>query len=213
MKYEVNERFFERVLEIKAETSKIGQDKDAMTKFFVSSVNTDDDSIRFIFAGYLDAIEDGAGLANMELDMTYETAKNIMPSVIALANLQNKNGYNNQRNAEITMKTLVAYLTLMAVNNHNAKIKVDRKGNSRGSERPDLWSDRYYLRINNKRDSDFLPYAIEGINAIPVEVDDGFTVDMNALIGAYQRITEVDLAEYGFANLVVTFDELSDKES
>ena len=213
MKYEVNERFFERVLEIKAETSKIGQDKDAMTKLFVSAVNTDDDSIRFIFAGYLDAIEDGAGLANMELDMTYETAKNIMPSVIALANLQNKNGYNNQRNAEITMKTLVAYLTLMAVNNNNAKIKVDRKGNSRGSERPDLWSDRYYLRINNKRDSDFLPYAIEGINAIPVEVDDGFTVDMNALIGAYQRITGVDLAEYGFANLVVTFDELSDKES
>ena len=211
MEYKVKERYFERVLEIKAETNKIGQDKDAMTKYFVSSVNTDDDSIKFIFAGYLDAMEDGARLANVELDMTYETAKNLMPAVIALANLQNKNGYDNQRNAEITMKTLAAYLTLMAVNNHNAKIKVDKKGSSRDS-RPSLWSDRYYLRINNKRDSDFLPCAIEGINAIPIEVDDGFTVDINALIGAYLRITGVNLADYGLANLIINFENGSEED-
>ena len=83
-------------------------------------------------------MEDGAGLASVDLDMTYETAKNIMPSVIALANLQSKNGYDNQRNAEITMKTLAVYLTIMAVNNHNAKIKVGKKGCSRSSEGPDL---------------------------------------------------------------------------
>ena len=156
-------------------------------------------------------MEDGARLANVELDMTYETAKNLMPAVIALANLQNKNGYDNQRNAEITMKTLVAYLTLMAVNNHNAKIKVDKKGSSRDS-RPSLWSDRYYLRINNKRDSDLLPYAIEGINAIPIEVDDGFTVDINALIGAYLRITGVNLADYGLANLIINFENGSEED-
>lgn len=211
MNYLVNERYFERVLEIKADTNKIGQDKDAMTKYFVSSVNTDDDSIKLIFAGYLDAMEDGAGLANVELDMTYETAKNLMPAVIALANLQNKNGYDNQHNAEITMKTLAAYLTLMAVNNHNAKIKVDKKGSSRDS-RPSLWSDRYYLRINNKRDSDFLPYAIEGINGVPIEVDDGFTVDINALIGAYLRITGVNLADYGLANLIINFENRSEDD-
>ena len=214
MNYLVNERFFERVLEIKDETSKIGQDSDAMEKYFVSSVNTDDDAIRFIFAGYLDAMEDGAELANVPLDMTYDTANNIMPAIIALANLQNKTGYpDNQHNAEITMKTLAAYLTLMAVNNHSAKIKVDRKGNSRGSERPDLWSDRYYLRINNKRDSDFLPYAVEGINAAPIEVENGFMVDTNVLIEAYLRITGVDLTDYGFANLIITFDSASETEN
>lgn len=208
MDYKVNERFFERILEIKTETNKIGQDSDAITKYYLSSVNTDDDSVKFILAGYLDAIEDGAELANVTLDMTYDTANNIMPAIIALANLQNKTGYpDNQHNAEITMKTLAAYLTLMAVNNHSAKIKVDRKGNSRGAERPDLWSDRYYLRINNKRDSDFLPYAIEGIDATPIEVDNGFTVDMNHLIGAYLRITGINLANYRFANLVITFDD------
>ena len=210
MDYKVNERFFERILEIKAETNKIGQNEEAMTKYFVSTVNTDDDGIKFIFAGYLDAMEDGAGLANVELDMTYETVKNLMPAIIALANLQSKNGYDDQHNAEITMKTLAAYLTLMAVNNHSAKIKVDKKGSSRGAERPELWSDRYYIRINNKRDSDFLPYAIEGINAAPIEVDNGFSVDVNALIGAYLRITGVNLADYGFANLIISFDETSE---
>lgn len=211
MDYKVNERYFERVLEIKAETNKIGQDNDAITKYFLSTVNTDDDSIKFIFSGYLDAMEDGAKLANADLDMTYNTAKNIMPAIIALANLQNKTGYpDNQHNAEITMKTLAAYLTLMAVNNHGARIKVDRKGNPRKAERPDLWSDQYYLRINNKRDSDFLPYAIEGINATPIEVDNGFTVNMNPLIGAYLRITGTNLVDYGFANLVITFDDVSE---
>jgi hypothetical protein len=195
---------------MKAETFDIGSDKSAITKYILSNINTDDDTVKFIFSGYLDAIEEGAGLAGVDLDMTYDTANNIMPAIITLANHQNKTGYpDNRHNAEITMKTLAAYLTLMAVNNHGARIKVDRKGNPRKDERPDLWSDQYYLRINNKRDSDILPYAIEGINAAPIEVDNGFTIDVNPLIGAYIRVTGINLADYGFANLVISFDEMS----
>ena len=207
MEYKVNERFFEKVLEIKKETNVIGQDIDALRRYVSSHINTDDDSIKFIFAGYLDSLEEGAEMVSVDLDMTYDTIDNLIPAIIALANIQHKseNYKDDGHNAEITMKTLAAYLTLMAVNNHGAKISVNRKGSSRG-ERPDLWSDRYYLRINNKRESDFLPYAIEGINNIQIEVDNGFAVDLNPLIGAYLRITDINLADYGSANLIITFD-------
>lgn len=211
MEYKVNERFFEKVLEIKNDTNSIGQDLDELRRYLSSHINTDDDSIRFIFSGYLDALEEGAELAAVDLDMTYDTISNLMPAVVALANIQHKseNYKDDRHNAEIIMKTLSAYLTLMVVNNHGAKIKVNRKGPSR-DERPDLWSDRYYLRINNKRESDFLPYAIEGIDATPIEVENGFSVDINPLIEAYLRITGENLADHGFANLVVTFGDQSD---
>lgn len=213
MEYKVKERFFEKVLEIKKETNAIGQDIDALRRYVSSHINTDDDSIKFIFAGYLDSLEEGAEMVSVDLDMTYDTINNLIPAIIALANIQHKseNYKDDRHNAEITMKTLAAYLTLMAVNNHGIKISVNRKGSSRG-ERPDLWSDRYYLRINNKRESDFLPYAIEGIDATPVEVEDGFTVDINPLIGAYLRITGVNLADHGFANLIITFNDQSEDE-
>ena len=214
MEYKVNERYFEKVLEIKDETAAIGQDMQALRSYLSSHVNTDDDTMRFILAGYLDALEEGAEVASVELDMTYDTIKNLMPAVIALANIQHKseNYKDDRHNAEITMKTMTAYLTLMAVNNHRAKIGVNKKGNSRGEERPDLWSDRYYLRINNKRDSDLLPYAIEGVNASPIEVEDGFAVEMDPLIGAYRRITGENLANYGFSNLIITFENASEIE-
>lgn len=213
MNYKINERFFEKVLKIKKDTDDIGEDIDELRRYLATHANTDEESLMFIFSGYLRAMEEGAELANVKLDMTYDTIENVMPAVIATAIMQSKseNYQDNRHNAEITMKTLAAYLTMMAANNHGAKIKVDKKGNSRES-RPELWSDRYYLRINNKRDSDFLPYAIEGLDSTPIEVDNGFAVDINPLIGAYLRLTNVNLVDHGFSNLVIDFDEVSDNK-
>lgn len=213
MNYKVNERFFEKVLKIKNDTDAIGQNIDELRQYLAVHVNTDEDSLMFIFSGYLQAMEEGAEMANVELDMTYDTIENVMPAVIALATIQSKseNYQDNHHNAEITMKTLAAYLTMMAANNHGAKIKVDKRGNSRES-RPELWSDRYYLRINNKRESDLLPYAIEGIDSSPIEVENGFAIEINPLIGAYRRITNVNLADHGFSNLAITFDEFNENE-
>lgn len=203
MKYVTNERYFERVLEIKTATDDLNEEQAA--QYLISITNSDDDIIRGIFAGYLHAMESGAVIAKVELDMTYETLPNVMLATTALAYLQKKQGYDNQENAELTMKTLAAYLTLMAVNNHRAKIQVNKRASKRREKAPDLWSFIYYLRINNKRDSDFLPPAIEGINATPVDVTNGFTVDMNTLIGAYKRVTGVSLDDYGFTNLIIDF--------
>ena len=205
MDYKVNERFFEKVLDIKKEMDNLTDEQAG--QFFMSRARSDDDIITGIFSGYLDAMERGAEIAKVELDMTYDTLPDVMRATMALAYLQNSQEYNNVDNAKLTMKSLAVYLTLMAVNNHSAKIEVNKKGYKRGMETPDLWSNRYYLRINHKRNSDLLPPAIEGVNAAPVEVENGFAVDMNPLIGAYMRITDVNLADYKFANLIVNFDE------
>ena len=105
------------------------------------------------------------------------------------------------------MRTMVAYLILMAVNNHAVRVQVNKRKPQCGIGSASLWSDRYYLRMNYKRDSDFLPYAIGGINSLPMEVENGFMVDINPLLGAYSRITNVNLADFGFSNLIITFED------
>lgn len=204
MDYKVNERFFERVLDIKKETDNLTDEQAG--QYLISRVRSDEDIITGIFSGYLHAMERGAEIAKVEIDMTYDTLPDIMRAITALAYLQNAQDYNDKENAELTMKTLATYLTLMAVNNHGAKIEVNKKGYKRGMEIPDLWSNRYYLRINHKRNSDLLPPAIEGVNAAQIEIEHGFAVDMNPLIGVYMRVTGVNLVDYGFANLIINFD-------
>ncbi|SFO38485.1 hypothetical protein SAMN05216515_1377 [Eubacterium pyruvativorans] len=206
MDYKVNERYLEKVIEIKNATDEFAFDEDKLAKYISSHITTDDDGVKFIFAGYLDAIEKAADEASLELDMTYDTLPNLMPATIMMTHMQHTYGYDNDENAEITMKTLAAYLTLMAVNNHGAKVNVNKKGRSQ-SKRPELWGNQFYLRINNKRESDLLPYALGGIYESHIEVDNGFAADVNSLIGAYLRITGVNLADYGLLNLVVSFDE------
>lgn len=212
MDYKVNARFVERVLEIKEATHDIAEDMDSLRRFIDSNIHSEEDRVKFILAGYMDAMEDAANLANVDLDMTYETAGNLMPALIALAHLQKSQGYDNQKNAELTTKTLSAYLTLLAINNHKVSASAGSKSNRRKENRPEFWSDRYYLRLNNKKESDLLPYVVAGINTTQIEVDNGFTLDIRPLLGAYRRITDVDLTDYGFANLIIDFDEITDEE-
>ena len=141
--------------------------------------------------------------------MTYETLDNLKPAIYALADLQDKNGYDNKRNAVVTMKTLSAYLTMMAINNHKVKLSAELIKKS-GTERPDLWGDSYRLKLNEKRDSDFLQYAIKGISSPAIEVDNGFYFEATPLIGAYKRITRTDLQEYGLGNMIISFEPPSE---
>ncbi len=212
MDYTVNEHFFERVLEIKADTDAFAGDKDAVVRYVSSNIRSEEDGIRFVFSGYLDAMESGAKLAKVDLDMTYETAQNLMPSIIMLAHLQKAQEYDNQKNAELVAKTLAAYLTMLAVNNHKVKVGVRAKANRWQESRPEYWSDKYFLRLNYKKESDLLPYAVAGINSSPIEIDNGFTLEISPLLEAYQRLTSVDLQKYGLANLIVDFDNPAEEE-
>ena len=206
MEYLVKNSLFLHILKVKDETCNLESEK-AYREFMAKNVKTDDDLIIMIFSGYLDAMEDGAEVAHVKLDMTYETIGNVIPATIALANLQHKNDYDDRRNAVVTMKTLAAYLTMMMINNHNADIKVEKKANKHNKSIPELWSDTFYLRINNKRDSDLLAHAIKGIDAVPITVESGFVADLTFLMNEYKRITGINLMDYGFSNLIINFTE------
>lgn len=210
MEYKVNSSYFEKVLVMKNETCEFGMNQQKLQDYIRENVKSNNDTVRFFFSGYLKAMEEAAQIAKVELDMTYETLGNVRPVIIALADLQNKNGYDDNRNAVVTMKTLAAYLTLMAVNNHKVKI-ASEVINKSGSERPDLWGDIYRITLNGKRDSDLLQYAIKGIRSNAIEIDNGFVFDSVPLSGAYKRATRVSLLDYGFNNMIVSFGPLSDE--
>ena len=210
MDYKVNSSYFEKVLEMKNETCEFGMNQQKYQDYIRENIKSNNDTVRFFFSGYLKAMEEAAQIANVELDMTYETLGNVRPVIIALADLQNKNGYDDNRNAVVTMKTLAAYLTLMAVNNHKVKI-ASEVINKSGSERPDLWGDIYRITLNGKRDSDLLQYAIKGIRSNAIESDNGFVFDPVPLSSAYKRATRVSLLDYGFNNMIVSFGPLSDE--
>ena len=216
MEYKVKSQFFEDVLAMKheKEANNLYADQTKLRQYIKENITSPKASIKFYFSGYLKAIEDAAGVADVNLDMTYETLDNLKPTIYALTDLQDKNGYDNTRNAVVTMKTLSAYLTMMAINNNKVKLSVELINKS-GSERPDLWGDLYRLKLNEKRDSDFLQYAIKGISSTAIEVDNGFYFEATPLIGAYKRITRTDLQEYGLGNMIISFDSPSEdvKES
>lgn len=210
MDYKVNSSYFEKVLEMENETREFGMNQQKTRDYIREHIKSNNDSVKFFFSGYLKAMEDAAQIAKVELDMTYETLGNVRSVIIALADLQNKNGYDDKRNAVVTMKTLAAYLTLMAVNNHKIKIAAEIINKS-GSERPDLWGDIYRITMNGKRDSDLLQYAIKGIKSNTIEIDNGFVFNPVPLSGAYKRITRVNLLDYGFNNMIVSYGPPSDE--
>ena len=207
MDYKINSQFFEDVLAMKwdKDENNLYADPTKLRQYIKDNITSPKASIKFYFSGYLQAIEDAAAIANVELDMTYETIENLKPVIYALSDLQNENGYDNRRNSIVTMKTLSAYLTMMAINNHKVKMAVELVNKS-GSGRPDLWGDLYRLKLNEKRDSDFLQYAIKGISSTAIEVDNGYYFEATPLIGAYKRITRTDLQEYGIGNMIISFD-------
>ena len=77
MEYKTTARFVERVLEIKEETNDIAGDEKAMGRYVASNIHSEEDGIKLIFAGYLDAMESGAKLAitNYKVLKVYEDGK------------------------------------------------------------------------------------------------------------------------------------------
>lgn len=202
MSYKIKSDYVKNVLNIKSETADVLADFTEAQKYISNNITTDDLYVQFVLSGYLTAMEDGAEAAGADLDLTYETAANIRSALIALTTLQAKSDYDPNRNATVTMKTLAAYLTLLAVNNHDLKISVERMVSNANAPRPELWSDMYTIKFNLKKKSDLLPAAIKGLNT-PIIISDGFMLDFDQLIATYKKVTGVDLSEYGLSQIVV----------
>lgn len=122
-----------------------------------------------------------------------------------LCNKQHVNDYDNQRDKRVTCRTIAGYLTTLAINNHDLGIEAKTYSNNKDETRPEHGADRFIIKLNHKKNSDFLPFVWEGATGHPIEVENGFMIDVDPLIEAYKRVTGVDLAEKGLANMILTY--------
>lgn len=93
-------------------------------------------------------------------------------------------------------------MTLLAVNNHDLEISIERMVSNANTPRPDLWSDMYSIKFNLKKKSDLLPYAMKGLD-VPFTFKDGFMLNTEPLNVAYKKLTGEDLESYGLNAIVI----------
>ena len=203
MTYITNSEYVKTVLEIKDKYNEIYDDYSKMEKFIKEKINTEEAQIQLAISGYLKSLEDGAEAAGVELDLTYDTVQNLHAALASLALLQAKGDYDNKHNAIALMHTLAAYLTLLAMNNHDLKISVEQMSAKPDESRIDLWMDMYALKFNLKKKSDFRSAAVKGLET-QFLAKDGFLLDLDQLIATYKKVTGVDLEFYGLTSIAIT---------
>ena len=116
--------------------------------------------------------------------------------------------YNNQRNKIVTCRTLAAYMNLLIINCfelENIEAFSRTLTNIRGTSKPDLWADHMVLKLDNQRNSDMLPYVWAGANLVPLELDNGFMIDITPLVEGYESVTGDNLADEGLINMIITY--------
>lgn len=159
-----------------------------------------------ILYNYLDSFLEVCEACGVEIDLTYATAKNIGPGLLALFSCQKKH-YEHSKNVDIVAKTLAAVLSYLAINEHNcwfrttsylAQVKAGK------TPKQPLWAGVFSIAVGRKNTYiDLLPCckaaAIPGTILIP----DGLTLQIAPVVAEYKKLTGVDLTEYVFANLFV----------
>ena len=136
--------------------------------------------------------------------MTYATAKNIGPGLIALFSHQKKH-YEHSKNVDIVAKTLAAVLSYLAINEHNcwfrstsylAQVKAGK------ALKQPLWAGVFSIAVGRRNKYiDFLPCCKAATIAGTILIPDGLTLQIAPVVAEYKKLTGMDLTEYGFANL------------
>lgn len=159
-----------------------------------------------ILYNYLDSFLEVCESRGIEIDLTYATAKNIGPGLIALFSHQKKH-YEHSKNVDIVAKTLAAVLSYLAINEHNcwfrstsylAQVKAGKV------PKQPLWAGVFSIAVGRKNKYiDFLPCCKAAVIPGTILIPDGLTLQIAPMVAEYKKLTGVDLNEYGFANLFV----------
>ena len=157
-----------------------------------------------ILYNYLDSFLEVCESRGIEIDLTYATAKNIGPGLIALFSHQKKH-YEHGKNVDIVAKTLAAVLSYLAINEHNcwfrstsylAQVKAGK------ALKQPLWAGVFSIAVGRKnKHIDFLPCCKAAVIPGTILIPDGLTLQINTVVAEYKKLNGVDLREYGFANL------------
>lgn len=159
-----------------------------------------------VLYGYLDSFLEICEQRNIEIDLTYDTAKNINAGLIALFSFQKKH-YEHSKNVDIVAKTLAAVLSYLAINEHNcwfrstsylAQVKAGK------TPKQPLWAGVFSIAVGRRNKyMDFLPCCKEAVKPGIILIPDGLTLQIAQIVAEYKKLTGVDLTEHGLANLFV----------
>ena len=159
-----------------------------------------------ILYNYLDSFLDICESKGVEMDLTYATVKNIGPGLIALFSHQKKH-YAQDKNVDIVAKTLAAVLSYLAINEHNCWFRsasyLTQVKAGKTPKQP-LWASVFSIAVGRKnKHIDFLPCCKAAVIPGTILIPDGLTLQINAVVAEYKKLTGVNLTEYGLANLFV----------
>ena len=188
--------------------------------YYKQHIKDDTAQIKAIIGAYAAELIVAADEAGIKLDLSYDTIKNIPDALKALYQKQYKLGLKDQRNKELTCRSLAAYINLLIINNfEDVSIDARRYPNNKENEaRPDRWTGFLTLILDGQKKSDMLPYVWEGANSDKEEVKDGFFIDIDPLAEGYKKLTGSKLTAEGLTDMTLTHEEegphliLPDKE-
>lgn len=163
-----------------------------------------------LLLGYLDSfftIISGRGIL---LDLTYQTLDRL-PNAIAELFIFHRMGeiYKNEpvKRIGMTEKTLAAYLTLLAMNEHGYSMRVrDYLDDLRKGKRPQqpLWAEMFSIMTGAHSDIDLLPACVIAHDRTGGYISrNGIRLSAAPIVEVYQFMTGVNLTKYGFGNIEV----------
>ena len=159
-----------------------------------------------ILYGYLDSFLEICENRGIQVDLTYATAKNIGPGLIALFSHQKKY-YEHGKNVDIVAKTLAAVLSYLAINEHNFWFRTTSylaQVQAGKAPKQPLWAGVGSVAVGRKNKYvDFLPCCKAAVIPGTILIPDGLTLQIGAVVSEYKKLTGVDLTEHGLCNVFV----------
>ncbi len=152
----------------------------------------------YLIMGYVADMLRNSAEINRELDLSYDTVENITPTLNPrfreICEMKNP----RQSNALSLAKSLASYLFLLAMNEHNCTLKVNQMATAiipaSQNEGP-LWGGVLRIKTGIRRELDYLPAVIEGVQMLPVPSKPLLMFTMNPVIRAYRSSTGIDLTD------------------
>lgn len=167
-------------------------------------------TVKAIIGSYAGELILAASVAEVPLDLSYDTIKNIPASLSMLYKLQQKQGFIDSRNKIVICRTLAAYISLLIINNFDGcSIDANVHANKRNTTRPEMWAERIVMKLDKKKNSDLLPYVWEGANMADKDeekIENGFVLKIKPLVDEYKDLTGDDLTDEGLTDMTLTHE-------
>ncbi|MBQ3281148.1 MAG: hypothetical protein IJH41_01955 [Eubacterium sp.] len=190
------------------EMIKLGQMTQKETLDYYKEHSKDDVAqIKAIIGAYAAELIAAADEADVKLDLTYDTIRNIPDALTALYDRQHKDGMPDPRNKEATCRSLAAYMNLLIINNFDeCGIDARRYPAKDNTAAPDRWTGFLTLVLDRQKNSDMLPFVWEGANNSEEEVARGFKIDIKPLVDGYKKLTGGKLTDEGLTDMTPQYE-------